>query len=36
MWLVLTLLFEFLFGYYVAGKPRGLLLDAYDTSKGNL
>jgi len=35
-WLVMTVLFEFLFGRLVARKPWGELLQAYDPTTGNL
>ena len=35
-WGVLTLSFEFGFGHFVAGKPWGELLAAYDIRNGNL
>ena len=35
-WLVLTVLFEFVFGRYVAGDSWGRLLLDYDLSKGRL
>lgn len=36
VWLVMTLLFEFGFGYFIAHKSWAELLDAYNLSKGNL
>lgn len=36
MWLLLTVLFEFLFGHYVMGDPWAKLLEAYNILKGNL
>jgi hypothetical protein len=36
MWLLLTVLFEFLFGHYVMGDPWTKLLEAYNILKGNL
>jgi hypothetical protein len=36
MWLLLTILFEFLFGHYVLGEPWTKLLEAYNIRKGNL
>lgn len=35
-WLCMTLLFEFVFGCYVAGKSAAQLLQAYDVTTGNL
>jgi hypothetical protein len=35
-WLLLTLLFEFVFGRYVAGKSWHELMAAYDVTTGNL
>lgn len=35
-WLVLTLSFEFLFGYYVAGKPWEEIIQVFDIRKGDL
>ncbi len=35
-WLVMTLLFEFSFGHFLAGKSWGQLLEAYDVTTGNL
>lgn len=35
-WLLLTVLFEFVFGRYVVGHPWARLLDAYDVASGNL
>jgi hypothetical protein len=36
LWLVMTLLFEFVFGRFVAGKTWDELLRAYDFTTGNL
>jgi hypothetical protein len=36
MWLLLTVLFELLFGHYVMGDPWTKLLEAYNILKGNL
>jgi hypothetical protein len=36
LWLVMTVLFEFGFGHWIAGKPWNELLAAYNISKGNL
>ena len=36
LWLVLTILFEFGFGHFVAHKSWADLLDAYNIAKGNL
>lgn len=36
LWLVTTVLFEFTFGRFVAGKTWGQLLEAYDPTTGNL
>jgi len=35
-WLLMTVLFEFLFGYYVMGESWTRLLEAYNVLKGNL
>lgn len=35
-WVVITLLFEFLFGHYVMGHSWGELLKVFDVSGGNL
>jgi hypothetical protein len=35
-WLLITMLFEFLFGYYAMGKSWAQLLGAYDVVEGNL
>ncbi|MFP2997791.1 hypothetical protein ABN763_17900 [Spongiivirga sp. MCCC 1A20706] len=36
IWLVLTVIFEFLFGHYVAGHSWNKLLDDYDIVKGRV
>lgn len=36
VWLVMTLLFEFGFGYFIAHKSWAEMLDAYNMSRGNL
>ena len=36
VWLVLTLIFEFLFGHYIAGHSWGRLLQDYDILSGRL
>lgn len=36
MWLVMTVLFEFLFGHFVSGRPWAELMDAYNILTGNL
>jgi len=36
LWLVMTVLFEFGFGHWIAGKPWNELLAAYNISKGSL
>lgn len=36
LWLLCTLVFEFVFGRLVAGKPWGVLLEAYTFKGGNL
>lgn len=36
VWLIMTILFEFLFGRFVARKSWGELLQAYDLTTGNL
>ncbi len=36
VWLVMTVAFEFLFGRYVAGRPRAALLANYDLSAGRV
>lgn len=36
MWLVMTILFEFLFGHFVSGRPWAELVDAYNILTGNL
>jgi hypothetical protein len=35
-WVAMTLLFEFLFGHYVAGKPWSELLQAFNPRNGDL
>jgi len=35
-WLLMTLLFEFLFAYYVMGESVTRMLDAYNVLRGNL
>lgn len=35
VWLVMTMLFEFGFGHFIARKSWAELLDAYNVSKGN-
>jgi hypothetical protein len=35
-WLLMTVLFEFLFGYYVMGESLTRMLEAYNVLKGNL
>lgn len=35
-WVVMTLLFEFIFGHYVVGKPWGALLQTFNLLKGDL
>jgi hypothetical protein len=36
LWLLMTVLFEFGFGHFIAHKSWAELLDAYNVSKGNL
>ena len=36
LWLLMTILFEFGFGHFIAHKSWAELLDAYNVSKGNL
>jgi hypothetical protein len=35
-WVLMTLLFEFAFGHYVAGKSWSILIKEFDITKGNL
>ena len=36
MWLLLTIVFEFIFGHYVMRKPWSQLIETYDVSTGDL
>lgn len=35
-WVLMTLVFEFVFGHYVAGKPWPVILEIFDIAGGNL
>ena len=35
-WVFMTLIFEFVFGHYVAGKSWSTILQVFDTTKGDL
>lgn len=36
IWVLLTLVFEFIFGHYVAGEPWGKIVEVFYIHKGNL
>ncbi|WP_052299073.1 hypothetical protein [Thermodesulfatator indicus] len=36
LWLILTLLFEFIFGHYITGKPWKDVMQVFNLKKGDL
>ena len=36
LWVAITLLFEFIFGHFVAGKPWSVIFEVFDIMQGNL
>ena len=36
LWVILTLIFEFLFGHFAAGKPWSVILQGFNVASGNL